>query len=266
MQQHLYLILFVFSTFAVQNNIFTGKYSSQWSDKHNWSLNKCPDINDNIFINNKTVHLTNIPKVHIQNLYLSSNSYLHANVYINITYTFVNLNSTMEFINSTIYVWGDTHSLKTGILILKNSSLVSNANLIIDKSLTVQSLSVIPTNIINNGTLTLEKSSSICMGYYFNFTQTIHGKFVIYGFPHNKYYEKQYLFMCFNAFIKGTLDVKYGGKIGSKNGISWFLVAPSPFNSIANFYKFNKIQSRAYNVSMDSKVGEILIITLHDKF
>lgn len=243
------------------NNVFIGNYSSYWSNCMNWSLNRCPDINDTIIINNNNVYLDSTFYIQIDSLILLNSEIMTNNAYINISNFFDNHNSTFTARNSTIYVWNRFNQIKTGNMYLYNSSFIPNGNLIVDKYLVLSSNILIPTNIYINGTIEFLPNTQLFMGASYNITQSNYSTIIIYGFPHVKEYLQQYIFMCYNANMNGNLFIKYGGKVGNNETTWWYFIVPSIM--YGNNYNFN-IKSYNYNVTTKKLIDDSILISLTD--
>ena len=257
-----YIILFtLIISLNATNNVFHGTYSNLWTDCSNWSLQKCPNMNDTVIINNKYVFLNKSLYITINDMLLFNSKLLINNACMNISNYLDNNNSTIIITNSTIYIWNKFNTIKTGNLYLYNSSFIPNGNLIVDKYLLLSKTILIPTNIYIYGIVEFLPNTQLYMGYSFNITQYEQGTIIIYGFPHTKEYLQQYIFMCYNANMNGSLFIKFDGLIGHNQTTWWYFIIPSIMHN--NKYNF-KIQSYNYNVTITKLIDDSILISLTD--
>lgn len=255
------LTLFLALLLADNNNTFIGKYSNHWSNKLNWSLNRCPIKNDTVYINNNYVFLEVPTYIHINNLLLLNSKLFIDNTYMNIS-NYLDNNGILIISNSTVYIWNISNNINTGQLYLYNSNFIPNGNLIVNKYTLLSGLVLIPTNIYINSVVEFLPNTSLLMAYTFNITQSINSKIIVYGFPYKKEYLQQYIFMCYQANMKGVLEIKFDGRVGYNQTTWWFLIMPAIMNG--NTYNF-RISSDHYNVTLKKMIDDSLIIQLIDK-
>jgi len=258
-----YIILFITIIILsnADNNIFIGRYSDNWDNCLNWSLQKCPNINDTVHINDNYVSLKN-NYININNLLLVNSRLIINNINMNITNYLDNHDGTLIIINSTVYIWNISNTIKTGALHLDNSNFIPNGNLIVDEYLSLSNLVLIPTNIYIYGMVEFSPNTQLLMAYTFNITQYENSIIIIHGFNSTNTYLQQYIFMCYQANMNGSLEIDFDGKVGHNKTLWWFFIMPAIM--YGNNYNF-KILSDYYNVSIKTMIDDSLVVTLIDK-
>jgi hypothetical protein len=248
-----------------QNNTFIRRSSNQWFDDNNWSLGHIPKFNETAILNHSDVemNLTSQENYYLlKNLILTNHSTLFIHVNMNISDYLTNQDSSIiVVINRTLYVCGN-QDLYSGIIYLYKAILIPQEKLIIDNRLLVSDNSFIISNVENRGILELRPHSVLNLVYTYNFTQTETGTLILYGFPSPEYYRQQYIYLCYNAKIEGTLKIGFGGKIGLGKSIGWLGIIPS--SMVDNHYNFNHIISDHYRIIINTTINQILTINLWD--
>jgi len=132
------IIIFIITFILLCNcstNVFLGKYSDNWNNLFNWSLNRTPIYTDNVFID-QFVTFENYSSI-VNQLHLNKGAYLYL------------YNSSLKISNYLIF------NNTVAILYIRYSSLVVGNNI------TVNGIFIINNSIVHNHHISVNQNSGV---------------------------------------------------------------------------------------------------------